>query len=61
MSYSDNPDSKQGVEGVCTFINNKVSEFVKGKELPLSKSLMMNIASWAGRLRQKYASGHSDS
>ena len=52
--YSDNAESKSGLTGVCSFINNRVAEFVKGKELPLSKSSLQAISSWAARTKQKY-------
>jgi len=50
----DNAEAKNGLDGVCTFINNRVAEFVKGKELPLSKSSLQAISSWAARTKQKY-------
>lgn len=49
----DSPETKSGVQGVCAMINNKLSEFLKGKELPLTKPAMTTISSWAARLKSK--------
>lgn len=48
-AFSDNQEQKQGVEGVCNFINTKFSDFVKGKELPLSKAQLLQISGWVQR------------
>lgn len=44
------------MDGVCNFINSKVSEFVKGKELPLSKAQILAISGWVQRQKQKQQS-----
>jgi hypothetical protein len=49
----DNAETKQGTEGVCTFINTKLADFIKGKELPLSKAQLGQIGTWANRMKQK--------
>lgn len=49
----DSAETKQGTTGVCSLINTKLSDFLKGKELPLSNSTISMLASWFQRLKQK--------
>jgi len=52
FDHSDDKDKKT-MEGICTFINTKLSDFVKGKELPLSKSAIQTVSAWAARTKAK--------
>jgi hypothetical protein len=51
----DSAETKQGTTGVCSLINTKLSDFLKGKELPLSSSTISMLASWFQRLKLKEA------
>jgi hypothetical protein len=52
-NVSDNPELKQGLQGACSFLNVKVSQFLKDKDLPLSKTALAGLSSWLQRQRDR--------
>ena len=48
---SDDAEAKSGFENACEFINTKVTEFFKGKELPLTKKVFDQLANWIEKQR----------
>lgn len=46
LEYSDDSDEKSGFKKACRSINEELSVFFKGKELPLSKKTFENFESW---------------
>ena len=58
VSYlnSDDCEAKSGFTNACEFINTKMTEFFKGKELPLSKKVFDQLANWVERFRKRLES-----
>ena len=56
---SDDAESKSGFENACEFINTKMTEFFKGKELPLTKKVFDQLANWVERQRNRLQSQQS--
>jgi hypothetical protein len=46
---SDDAEDKSGFKRACSVINEELSPFFKGKELPLSKKTFEGIATWVER------------
>ena len=46
---SDDSEKKAGLVGASDFINNKISKYLAGKELPLSKAALLALNAWVGR------------
>jgi hypothetical protein len=57
---SDDNDKKTGLVGACDFITKKMSGFLNGKELPLSKSALLAFGTWVERQKNKMNSGTDD-
>ena len=53
---SDDCEAKCGFNNACEFINTKMTEFFKGKELPLSKKVFDQLANWVERFRKRLES-----
>ena len=53
---SDDGETKSGFKSACTFINSQMTQFFKGKELPLSKKVFDQLANWVDRQRTRLAS-----
>ena len=50
---SDDSEKKAGLVGASDFINNKISQYLAGKELPLSKAALLALNAWVGRQKSK--------
>lgn len=61
VSYlnSDDCEAKSGFTNACEFINTKMTEFFKGKDLPLSKKVFDQLANWVERFRNKLSASHA--
>lgn len=55
--FFDEPESKQSVISACHFINQKVNEHLRGKELPLNKNMLTGLTNWFNRVKHKESSG----
>ena len=50
---SDDLENKSGSTIAIDFINTKLTQFFKGKELPLSKKMYDNLGNWIEKMRVK--------
>ena len=51
--FSDDVEAKSGFKNACSFINTQMSQFFKGRELPLTKKVFDQLANWVERQRHK--------
>lgn len=49
MTFSDDAEDRSGFKRACTVINEELSPFFSGKELPLGKKTFEGVASWVDR------------
>lgn len=49
----DDFESKSGFSSACEFINTQMTQFFKGRELPLTKKVFDQLANWVERQKTK--------